>query len=393
MKRLISVVLCVAALALLSSGCTPVKEIKELAIVEGVGVDKNPNGSYMITFQIFSPQGGGGGGNQSSQNQTTNLQSTGVSLFDAVRNMTKQTGKKLYFSNVQAVIFGRAICSGDFVKMLDFMERNHEISPTERVFMAENRAEDILTAKGAQGSIAAADIAKISQNYYNTSMLMDVQLNDIEREEGFGSNDIALPVLSVRQGAKTGGGSGGSGSSSSSGSQVVEINSTAVFSGNRFAGTLTPAQTRGVMWVVAREKVSSGVINVRMDNGGDVSMEIMEDETGISVSEKDGEPVVKVVIGFTTRLAENESGAAVNAAFFQRVLRLQNEAVRNEAQSALDAALIKYKSDIFDFGEAVFQDQPSLWHKISGTWKERLPTLQVEMEIHSRIEDEGMITK
>jgi spore germination protein KC len=273
---------------------------------------------------------------------------------------------------------------------LDFFERNHEIGPAERLFMAENRAEDILTAKGEHGNISAQDIALISQNNYNTSMIIDQALNDIEKAESFGSTDIVLPVLSIQKGTDKSSGS----SSSSGGNDIVVINSNAVLSNNKLAGTLDAEESRGVMWVLDRVPVQSGVINLNPDGGGIVSMEILGNSTKTTVSIQGGKPCMNVDIGFTTRLVENQAvNLTVNVDFFKKIMTLQNAEVKLEAQSAINLALKKCKADIFGFGEKIYETQPQLWHNISNSWRDCLSTLDVKITVHSEIANEGIISK
>ena len=96
----------------LFTGCMPYKELKNESIVEGMGIDSDPDG-YKVTFQIYKPEKGGGGeesGKKGGGSKVTILQSSGASLFDAVRNATLQNGRKLYFSNTRAYIIGEDVC-------------------------------------------------------------------------------------------------------------------------------------------------------------------------------------------------------------------------------------------------------------------------------------------
>jgi spore germination protein KC len=358
MKKLLSAMLCVLLTAtLLLGGCTPSYDLNELSIVEGIGVDKLPDGSYLITFQVFKPSTGGGGGNQTTTNETEVMQSTGKSLFDASRNVTKQMGKKLYYSNVQALIIGKDVCLSDFPKLMDFFERNHEIVPSERVFMAEDKAEDILTAKNADGYISARDISLISQNSQYTSMVVDQPLYNIEKRQAEGTTDFALPVLSVKKGKSQSSSSGSSGG----GNDILTINSMAVFSNNKLAGTLDPSETRGMLWMRETVEVKSGVIVVNTAEGGNASMEIIGSATKQTVASQGGEPCMNVDIGFTTRLAETQADvSSLNDDFFKELKTLQEKAVMDEAESALKLALQQDRSDVFDFGEKIYTSKPQL---------------------------------
>jgi spore germination protein KC len=394
MKRQVSFILCFIMIfmmiPILITGCTPYKELKELEIVEGMGIDKSPDGSFLVTFQGFKASSSGtGGGNQSVSNQTEILQCTGKTLFDASRNFTKQTGKKMYYSNVQALVVGKDVCMSDFSSIMDFLERNHEIAPMERVFMAESKAEDVLTAKNADGFISAKDISLISQNSYNTSMIVDQPLSDIEKKQADGS-DFALPVLSIRQGKNQ----SSSGSSSGGGNDILEIDSTAVFSNDKLAGTLDSNETRGVLWICETVEVKSGVIVVNSTQAGKTSMEIISNTTKQTVTSQGGEPCMNVDINFTTRLTDTQANmASLNENFYKEVKTLQEKAVMDEAESAIKLALRQDKADVFDFGKKIFETKPQLWSKVEKNWRQSMATLPVKVTVHSTIKDNGIISR
>ena len=385
------------SLVLLLTGCTPYKELKELSIVEGVGVDKNSDGSYLITFQVYKPSssGGNGQGKQSSDSQTKNIQSSGVTLFDASRNATKQMGKKLYYSNMRAVLIGNEVCKSGMEPIMDFMERNHEISPLQKAFMTEGRAEDVFTAKSSDGSISAQKMSMLLQNNYNTSMVVDQTLGELEKIFTEKDNAFVLPILSLANIKSSGGSSGSSGSSGSGSSsgeseseKSIAVNSTAVMSNGKLAGTLNSEATRGLLWVEG--KVKSGVINVTPQQGQKVSLEITKGSSKVSVKDENGKPKIIIDINVSSRMTENEN-SATKGTNISNLIDLQNKTVLGEVQAAVNLALKQYDADVFGFGQKVYENEPSLWRKVSNNWKENLKNLSLKVNVKSTINDIGLI--
>lgn len=444
------------ATSFLFSACTPSTEIKALAIVEGVGVDKNQDGSYFVTFQIFNPSdsGGGGGGEANAQaTSTKNIQCAGESLFDASRNATKQMGKKLYYSNLRAMIVSKEICENNFLDLIDFLERNHEVPPSMRVYMSEGKAADVLTAKGKSGNISAEELTLTVQNGNNSSEILDQTLGEIERMIGSQTTDLSLPVISLAGGESFGkslsssvtkdktasgstssqnttgklanqnagssaksssGNSSTSSSASSSSSSGTTGGSASSMSGSSSGGSSGGGSSGNSIFYFQKSAVfsgyklagqiddkatrgvlwvqglvSSGVIDVYINNKP-AALEIQSAKSKLSVTEKDGKPQMNVDISFTTRLSENESNSYVDENFSKLVTQLQNEAVKKEVQAALDASLKKYNADIFGFGERIYQMKPQLWASISQSWKKDLKTLQVNTTVNSQMLNVGL---
>lgn len=392
------------AIPLLLTGCAPHKELKELSIVEGLGVDLSPDGGYLLTFQVLKPQSGknGGSGQGGSSNQEEIIQGSGASLFDASRNVTMHMGKKLYYSTVSSLVFGREICAGHLSDMLDFLERNHEINPSERVFMADGKASDILTAQNSDGYISAHDIRLLSQNNYNTSKVVDQRLEDLLLEDSVG-RDVYLAVLSVQtagsggesSGGKSGGGSGDGASQSSSGSsdQAVVASGTAIFHQKKLADILTPEQTRGLLWVLG--KVKSGILVVPTESYGDVSMEIRNETTRIQSQVTNGQAHVKVDIRMETSLAEVETTnkLTVGQPVLDQLINAQNRKVRSEVESAIETALRQNNADVFGFGQRLYEWEPAVWRRMSGQWATQAGRLPVSVSVQSTISSNGLIVR
>lgn len=396
------------AVVLILTGCAPHKELKELSIVEGLGIDMNTDGSYFLTFQVLKTQTGknGGSGQGGSSSQEEIIQGSGASLFDASRNVTMHMGKKLYYSTVSSLVFGREICAGHLSEMLDFLERNHEINPSERVFMADGKASDILTAQDSSGYISAHDIRLLSQNNYNTSKVVDQRLEDLLLEDGMGQ-DVYLAVLSAQTAASGGqasggkstggssGGGGGSGSQSSSGSsnQTVVATGTAIFHQKKLVGILTPEQTRGMLWVLGQ--VKSGILVIPTESYGDVSMEIRNESTQIRPEVKNGQASVKVDIRMETSLAEVETTnkLTVGQPVLDQLIDAQNRKVRSEVESAIEAALRKNNADIFGFGLRLYESEPAVWRRMSGQWATQAGRLPISVNVQSTISSNGLIVR
>lgn len=400
MKRLRKTCAFLIIILLIFTGCAPHKDLKELSIVEGMGVDLNPDGSYLLTFQVFKPSsGGGGGGTQTSgtTTQTTIIQSSGKSLFDASRNATLQMGKKLYYSNVNALIFSRDICKSKLPVILDFFERNHEIMPNERVFMAEGRAEDILTAKNEDGYIPASKIELISENNVYTSEMVDQQLEDLLKIQNTGIKDFYLGILSVKKSLSSNNQqssqSNSNNGNSSEENNIIVASGTAIFHDDKLVDTFDYKQTRGLLWIIG--KVESGAIVVNLKEGGNASLEIKKSSSKISVSVKNGIPCINVDINVESSISEIESTDVTNigSAFKDELVNHQNQTVKNEAESAIKIALKKDNSDIFGFGLKLFEYQPAIWHKLEENWSKNAGTIQVNINVNSTISHNGLITR
>lgn len=386
------------------SGCTAPRELKDMDIIEGMGVDLMPDGRYQATYQIFQSQAQTGG------EEVDILQTNGVNLFDCSRNATVQTGKRLYYSNERALVLGSAVCRQGLMPLRDFFYRNHELRMGQRVFMAEGRAADILTAKNQSGVITAKYLERVAMNETYNSKIMDMQLGEMMERLATGSDAIFMPTLihrnytpggniftnegsspgahpdkgsssssssgSSSSKSSQGGSSTSSGSGSSSGSsggdssdnlqnkEILEVERTAVFDkSGKFATFMTPNQTRGFLWT--RSGAVGGALVLTLPNDTTVGVEVKNNQANLTVQPN----TYTFDVSFDTGMVQTNNSLDVNSPTFQKqVIDAQNHEVQHELQSALDVAFYGGKSDIFRIGSNYFRFRPNQWRTMANTW-------------------------
>ncbi|NBD23087.1 Ger(x)C family spore germination protein [Paenibacillus glycinis] len=127
-KRAMSVV--VVVICCLLTGCWDKKEINDLAIVDAIGVDIDPDsGERLVYFQIVNPPGVGGKSGESSK---ASVYTYKMSSIDSVSGFTvfanKQIPRMIFSNDVQLYIMTLRYSQKYYREILDFIESN----PTRR---------------------------------------------------------------------------------------------------------------------------------------------------------------------------------------------------------------------------------------------------------------------
>lgn len=372
--KLAVITACALTLSAMLTGCMPFKELKEESIVEGMGIDYTPNG-YHVTFQIYKPEGGGDS-SKKSKSKVTILETDGGSLFDAVRNATLQNGRKLYFSNTRAYVIGEEACKKDFGKLLDFMERNQQIRPSDHLYIAKGKASDILTYSKNEEIVPAVNLEQMSEDSVQTSKTPDVQLFDIFKCTSSELTDPVIPAVSLKEG--------------NGGEKKLEMDGTAVFHKSQFMGYLDGKETRGLLWM--NSKVHGGVLLLSIPQGGVASMEILKGGSKVTIKGDEKSPSYQVEIKVNSNLVELQSQKdyTIDGSFVSKLKKIQDDTIKSEAQAAVDKALKTYGTDVFGFGLKTFQEKPDVWHKLSKEWDKKAKDIKVEIKVDSKINHIGL---
>jgi spore germination protein KC len=355
-------------------GCLGAREINDLEIVIGMGVDKDENpGSILLTAQVVkedtagrvSENGSGGGDSKAFWN----VSSRGNSIFDAVRQITHKTGNRLFISHNQAVIFGNDIAAEGLQEYIDFFLRAHEMRPTALILIAEDRASDVLNAKPETEKFPAINIAKLVETYGFTSNFYKVNMKDFASCLMSATTAPIAPLVSIIQDDE---------------GKDVYVSSMVAFKKGKMVGKLNHNEVRGLLWILG--KVKSGVIIVSSPNEqGKAVLEIIRAKSKVTPEIKDGKIVMYIKITEESSLSEQTTteNLATNEAL-EKIQKATAEVIRQEVMAAFDKS-IEINADIFGFGEMLHKKYSKEWKTLKDNWDEIYPTIKLNINVETKI--------
>lgn len=152
------------------SGCWSKKELDEISILSGVGIDIGEQNKLRLTMQVIlhremkiESQSGKRGG---EEKPTQNVVAEGNSLIDANRNYVLQSGRRGYWSHINVLIIGEELAKKGIGQILDVLERDQEVRRRTYLLVSKGEAKDILNAETIDLEIIQAynisDMVKLS---------------------------------------------------------------------------------------------------------------------------------------------------------------------------------------------------------------------------------------
>jgi len=381
--RIMKLIICFFMLPVLS-GCLGARQINDLEIVIGMGVDKEEeSGNVLLTAQVVNVDmsGGGaanarGGGGEDSEGYW-NVSSKGKSIFEAVRQITHKTGNRLFISHNQAVIFGNDVATEGLQAYIDFFLRAHEMRPTALILVSEKKASEVLDAKPETEKYPAVNIAKLVKTYGFTSHFYEVNMEDFASCMMSDTTAPLAPLVSIVQ---------------ENDCKEIYISGMAAFKNGKMVGTLNHDEVRGVLWVLG--KVKSGVIIVPSPNKqGEAILEIIKAKSKVKPGIKDGKIVMHIEIKNEVSLSEQtttEKLATIEA--LEKIQEATSEVIRQEVMAAFEKSK-DLKADIFGFGEMLHKKYSKEWKSIKDNWDEIYPIIELNIDIESKIIKTDLLKK
>lgn len=385
MQRKVLIGLLLSFLIIFSSGCWNRRELTDLAVVAGMGIDRTKEeGKIALTVQIIKPEAvkaptaGGGKGEEGA----LLMSSTGQTVLEAVRNLVMQSSRKPFFAHNKVIVVGEELARAGISPVLDFFTREHEFRRRILLLVAKGEARDVMEASGGLEKIPVDKIHLMVKTQKDVSTASMVKINDfVKKLSSKNTSPVAsrIETLGADQGKKE--------------EKQVGITGTAVFKKDKLVGWLNKPESRGLLWITG--KVKGGIIVVKSpgDESGEISLEILLARSKILPEIRNGQVYITVEVQEEGNIGELIGTG--NLTDPEKITSLEKRTamvIKNEIKRVLEKAQHEFNADIFGFGEAVQRKFPKYWREIEDRWEEKFPTVEVTLKVNAKIRHVGLTT-
>jgi len=146
---------------------------------------------------------------------------------------------------------------------------------------------------------------------------------------------------------------------------------TAVFKGDRLAGYLDEAETRGLMLILG--KMKKGVAVIEQEEIGRVTCEFLYCKTRTAAKIKAGRPAVEMNVTMRVNLFESDKDPDFK--YGTRALAAAKSAAEAYMRDCILNAISKgnsYGCDVFGFGQRIHLKEPGYFRSLEMDWKKAL---------------------
>lgn len=372
--------LLVIAAALILAGCWNRREIETLGFTLLAGVDYLAEEEmYEVSVQVvktaaFAKEAPGGGAPAAKPYHV--VAARGRTVFDAIRNITREANRKIWWGHNLIVVLGEATARRGIRPVLDWFARDGESRRLFWVVVTPGRARDVVTADVQAVRIPAMGLNEVIKVHRATSTAQAVRLHDLLRA-------LSAPVAATAGKVEIVQGLMG---------PEFHYEGSAVFRADRLAGYLDARETRGMLWVTG--KVKSGIVVIPCPRGrGEVGIEIIHTSARIRPDLDDGLAIaveVKKEGHIGDQLCEEPLATVED---WWTMEAAEARVIRGEVEAALRRARA-LQADLFGFGARIYQEYPAEWKRLEKEWAERhFPRIPVHVQVEARIRRPGLITR
>ncbi|MGQ4681525.1 Ger(x)C family spore germination protein [Paenibacillus polymyxa] len=391
-KGLLRIILCILIIMLLTS-CWNRRELNELAIVTGIGIDKAPDKEeYEVTFQIVNPSSTATStGANTGQSTTTVYSTTDRTLFGAFRKTSKKTARQLFFAHTQLVVIGEAFARSGINEIFDVFERSHELRLNSTVLVSRgvdaNAVLKILLPIESLPAIGMVKKAKNTAKIWGENKNINIfeLINEIT-----GEGEVAISGIRIigdrEEGKKK------ASLEQTEVKAILSINGLGVFKKGKLTAWLEGSEAKGTLWV--QNKIDQTIVNIDTENmEASVAVHINYSKTDINVELQGGIPVFHVHIQEEGKV--NETRGFVDFSSADEIMKLEEQLAEHTKEEVIQSiqAAQRLKSDIFGFGNELKRLRPKEWEAVKEQWDSLFAQGKLDIRVEAYIRGTGMRLK
>lgn len=368
MRKIIAFIL-VVSLSFFITGCWDAREINELGFILSIGLDKTDDG-FKVTAQIANPET-----YSKTPSGTTQpkpfwiVTGTGKTIFEAIRNMSSISSRRIFWSHIKVIIIGEQLARGDNLEIFDFFSRNPELRLRTLVAVTPGEAGDLLKIIPEMEKDPATYLEEIIDSESTTGKSYKMLLKDF-LEDYIDPNIGPVTSKIVLDQSKS--------------EPILKTSGAYVFNRDKLTDSLDEVQTRGLLWIRNKMDESIMVVNCPYDDKP-ITLEIKQAKSSFKSSLDNEVPNFAINVKVTAII--NEQACHTDFNDMQKLAELEKtmeKAISQDIQSSVTKAK-ELQVDFIGFSRILNRQHKEEWHQISSNWNQRIENSKVDVDVNVNI--------
>ncbi len=358
--KMFKIIVCIALICSVFSGCMHQTNLKNLIVIEGVGIDNDEDG-VQLTVQRLNP-GKSTGVEKPEGNMTINTVEKGTTIVEAISNLNKAMSKELFFGHNKIIVFSREICETDLNNKLDYFLRSSDARADVAVCMADGDAKKVLENSEDGAHVPVENMVYLIGNGQKMGTSIYITTNDLLNLYADKTTDMYLPVLKERADQDN-----------------VELSGIAIFSNDKLSYILDEEETLGFMLMSG--KIKNCYLEIHDEDLGNIGIEVIPTKIKKKVDIVDGGVVFKVDVKGHLMINEVEKGIAnvLKEEHLKMICSKAEEKISYLCSRAFSACQ-EHDSDSIRVGEYLAKDSPESYELLSDDWNKYFKTVSFSVK-------------
>lgn len=338
-------------------GCWGYNDIKNLNILNGMGIDLNEENDFFVIYEIINT-------NKSkdshySEEDRSYYSSVGKSIFEAGRKLTTfASGKRLYYQTCEVAILGQKLCETGITPMIDFFTRDPKRRTTIYPIVVEGNMENFFSNDVKVTETMSSALVNIIKLYEYTGYAVNKNLSktNIDSQSITGTALINKFKLYPKKNMES--------------AYEPVLNGVGVFYKNKLVGSLNLEETMVSNILTKKVKNSIMVINNKesKESGRNISIEFSKFKTKLTPIIDNDNYVMNISIdvnGAIVQYSEKEMLATYN---YDELKKLSSQYLVNLINETFVKCKNDIKADALNFGNVFSNKYKDISEMNSDDW-------------------------
>lgn len=359
------------------TGCWDYIGVNDITIIAGFAVDKDEKTEkYKLTFEFINL-------NESSKDKgikTKIIESSGETVFDAVRNAKKRLVNKLYFGDTKIVIVSNEIAKNDGIEsILNWFLKDEEIRETIHFIISQEKtAKEILLSTSVDSPITSYEINQVLKlDNHVTSSTKDVEAYKIYNTLKNPGAALVLPVFRTVKNEKI---------------NTAEANGLAAFKNDKLIGYLSASESKYYLFV--DDSIDGGLLTLNNDKDKtkDITLEIANSSTSKSYTYHNKKFKITIETETEVYLADySDQSKPIDEKKTKEIQKKTEKMIEKNINKLIEKSRNEFKTDIFGFGCLIFRSNPKLWKKVEKEWNSIYMDMDIDIKSKVKIVNTAFI--
>ncbi|WP_054024492.1 Ger(x)C family spore germination protein [Bacillus sp. FJAT-28004] len=381
--------LCLIVISLIFvTGCFKGRELNELAIAVGLGIDKVGD-QYKLSIQVVEPTEVAGK-KAVAKTPVTTYVITANTIFEAIRKMTTVSPRKIYPSHLRIVVLGESLAKEGIGQALDLLSRDEEVRNDFFIVVAKHTTAEntlkILTKLETIPAVSLFSTLHTSEKQWapTTTVTLDQLITTLVSK----GRDPVLTGLVVLGDQEVG--QDNKNMEKVLTPSILQYSGLAVFKKDKLIGWLNETESKAYNYI--NDEIKSTVGFVTCPQGGKITFEVIRSKTKVKGSVRNEQPRIDIEVRLDINIGEVQCSLdLLETKSIAEVERLANRKVEGFIEATVKKLQKKYKVDVFGFGEVIHRSNPREWRKLKNNWNQNFVTMPVNVKVHHKIRHLGTV--
>lgn len=353
------IIICVLIISLTFTGCMNSVHLKDMMVVEGLGVDVADD-EISVSVQTLNASEASSGESMQG-NMTVVTAEKGNTVYHAISNLGNYLSKKIFFGQNKLIVFSRDLAETQFDVNIDYFLRSSDSRPDVAVCLSDSKAQDIIESKENDTHVPIEDVVYLIKNGQDSGKSMYITVGEFLNIYYDKTSDISIPMLEMDDETKN-----------------AKLKGIGIFNKDKLVYVTNDNETKGYTFIKGKIKTTS--IEFEDKDLGKIVVDILNPKVKNKTEIRDGKVVFITEIKAELMINEIENGILISLdkEKMERIRKLACDKVEILCRKSFYACQ-NHGSDAFRVGEYLAKDNPKSYELVSEQWDDYFPTVEYEV--------------